>query len=425
MSTNVFVLGLDEGNLAELQRIPGTEHIRFHSLLTVEELVHSDELRLTELLAKARAQLSGFQGNVDAILGYWDFPTSSMVPLLCREFGLPSATLEAVVTCEHKYWSRLAQQEVINEYPRFGLVNLDDTAPPRGLGYPMWIKPIKAYSSELAFEVHDHEEFTGALDVIRGGIDRVGKPFQHLLDHLDLPSRVAEAGGQACIAEESASGTQVTVEGYSTGSQVRAYGVIDSHTYPDSASFLRYQYPSALPQAVQDRLADIACRVIEHIGLSHVAFNIEFFWDADRDAITLLEVNPRHSQSHARLFHEVDGVPNHQCSLRLALGLPPDLPHRQGAYPVAAKWFLRHFADGVVRRSPTPEEVTAITDRIPGCSAEVSVRTGDRLSAQHGQDSYSYVLATVYTGADSERELVRKYERCVAELPFEIEDREE
>ena len=45
----------------------------------------------------------------------------------------------------------------------------------------------------------------------------------------------------------------------------------------------------------------------------------------------VLEVNPQHSQSHAELFEQVDGVPNHLAMLRLALGRDPELPPRQGA----------------------------------------------------------------------------------------------
>lgn len=301
-------------------------------------------------------------------------------------------------------------------------MNLDDTEPPEGVRYPMWIKPVKAYSSELAFHVRDADEFAAALAETREGIDRIGKPFQQVMEFLDPPEEIAAIGGKACIAEEAVTGSQVTVEGYSTGDYTHVYGVIDSHTYPESSSFLRYQYPSSLPASVQRRLADISIRVIDHIGLTDVAFNIEYFWDADSDTIRLLEINPRHSQSHARLFTEVDGVPNHQCTLRLALGEDPDLPHRQGPHRLAAKWFLRRFADGVVRRVPTDQEIADLEARHPGCHVEVGVEEGERLSAKHGEDSYSYVLAMVHVGADDERELTERYQRCVEELPFEIED---
>lgn len=422
MSENVFVLGLDPDNLETLRDVSGLNTYRFHPLLSVDELLAAEDIDFDELLAKADQQLRSFDDPINAVVGYWDFPVSSMVPILCARFGLRSASLESVLKCEHKYWSRLEQQQVIDECPRFGLVRMDDTEPPSGLEYPMWIKPIKSFSSELAFEVHDIDEFRAAIPEIRDGIGRVGKAFDAVLAYLDLPGEIADAGGQACLAEESVSGVQVTVEGYNNGDEIEVYGVVDSHTYPDTPSFLRYQYPSTLPLTVRERMADVSRRVIDRIGLSGVAFNIEYFWDAETGRIRLLEINPRHSQSHARLFDDVDGLPNHQVMVRLALGLDPGLTHGAGPYDVAAKWWVRRFTDGVVRRVPNRQEIAEIERSVEGTSIEVLAHEGDRLSELPEQDSYSFAFATVHTAARDEEELRAKYDRCLELLPFEFDD---
>lgn len=49
-------------------------------------------------------------------------------------------------------------------------------------------------------------------------------------------------------------------------------------------------------------------------------------------------------------------------------------------------------------------------------------REGDRLSELIRQDSYSYIIANIYVGAQDEAELTEKYQRCVRALPFEIDD---
>src|SRR5947199_445410 len=139
----------------------------------------------------------------------------------------------------------------------------------------------------------------------------MGEPFEFVLSHLQLPPEVSGVGAHACIAEEAASGAQVTVEGYSFQGDVHVYGTVDSITYPDSSSFLRYQYPSSLPATVTERMAELSKRVIRQLGLDGITFNIEFFWEPQHDRISLLEVNPRHSQSHAELFEQVDGIANH------------------------------------------------------------------------------------------------------------------
>ena len=55
----------------------------------------------------------------------------------------------------------------------------------------------------------------------------------------------------------------------------------------------------------------------------------------------------------------------------------------------------------------------------------MTVEPGERLSQRHDQDSYSYAIANVYVGGADEEELVGKYTRTVAALPFEIESVEE
>ena len=99
----------------------------------------------------AQRQVEAFDGPVHAVVGFWDFPVSTMVPILCERLGLRWASVESVVKCEHKYWSRLEQAKVIDEIPGFGLLDLENPVLPDGLGYPVWVKPVRSASSELAF----------------------------------------------------------------------------------------------------------------------------------------------------------------------------------------------------------------------------------------------------------------------------------
>lgn len=421
---NIFVLGLDDANLSVMEGMPDADRYTFHQLLTQEEL-QQGVISVPDLLDQARSRLDAFEGTVDAIVGYWDFPITMMVPILSAERGLRSASLEAVVKCEHKYWSRLEQQKVIDEHPAFALLDLsaDKVALPDGLEYPVWIKPIKSASSEGAHHVEDDEQLDAAVVLEREQIGRMGGPFNDILDMLDLPPEIAEIGAETCLVEEEASGFQVTVEGYARGDEVEIYGVVDSLTYPDTSSFLRYQYPSTrVPQHIQNYMADVSRRVISAVGLDNSTFNIEYFWDPETEKLNLLEVNARHSQSHAPLFAMVDSIPNHAFMIDLALGRDPrDLPRRQGRFQTAAKWLLRTFADGVVTRVPTAQEIADLQEQFPGIIVEVTVTEGQRLSEGEGEDSYSYLLAEVFLGARNEIELTSQWDRCVEALQFEIE----
>ncbi|CAM5254112.1 ATP-grasp domain-containing protein OS=Streptomyces alboniger OX=132473 GN=CP975_02170 PE=4 SV=1 [Streptomyces alboniger] len=414
---NVFVIGLDEANLPAMGDIPHAEDYRFHPLLTIEEL-QGGEVSVPDLMAKAEKILDAFDGSVDAIVGYWDFPVSTLVAMLGDRYGTRSTGLESVVKCEHKYWSRLEQQKVIDEHPRFGRVDLaaEDPRPPEGVRFPMWLKPALSYSSKLAYSVHDQEEFREAVAKIKDGISLVGRPFEYIMEQIEVPEEMAGVGAQVCLAEEALSGIQVAVEGYVHRGEVTVYGVLDSINYPDSSCFLRHQYPSTLPDPVVRRLHDVSERVMRQVGMDSATFSIEYFYDPGNDELNLLEINPRHSQSHAELFAFVDGVSNHHCMVSLAFDEDPAFPHGKGPCKTSAKWYYRWFADGVVHNVPTREEIDRIEREIGDVRIEVLVEEGQRLSDGGHQDSYSFELAHISTGGDSEEELRSKYDRCVAAL---------
>ncbi|MFD7711630.1 acetyl-CoA carboxylase biotin carboxylase subunit family protein [Streptomyces sp. NPDC059786] len=414
---NVFVLGLDEANLPTLQAVPGAKHLNFRPLLTIGEL-QGGEVSVPRLLDRAQSELDAFEGRIDAVVGYWDFPVSTLVPILGERYGTRHTSLESVVKCEHKYWSRLEQRKVTDRHPRFGRVDLDagDPRPPEGVRFPMWLKPALSYSSELAFGVKDMDEFRAAVAEIREGIARVGRPFEDILDRVGLPPEMEGVGAQVCLAEEAMTGIQVAVEGYVHEGEVTVYGVLDSINYPDTSSFLRHQYPSALPPEVLRRLHDVTGRVMRQIGFDGATFSVEYFYDPATREIGLLEINPRHSQSHAELFQFVDGVPNHHCMLALALGEDPRMPAGEGSHAVAAKWYHRWFTDGTVSRVPSAEDVARIERETAGLRVDVVPRQGQRLSELPQQDSYSYELAHVFTGGSSEDDLRAKFDHCVAGL---------
>lgn len=425
MGRNIFVLGLDDLNHRALQKLPGAEDYTFHQVLTFDEL-QGGTVSVDELLKQAQAQIEAFDGSVDAIVGYWDFPVTAMVPILAEHYGLPSANLKGIATVEHKYWSRLEQQKVApEEVPGFGLIDLEDpdAALPAGVSYPAWIKPIKSTSSEGAYRVTDDAHLKEALKEEREVVSRLGGGFNEVLERVDLPQEIAEIGGSACIVEQEASGDMLTVEGFSHEGRAEVYGIIDSHLYEGTSSFLRYQYPSKLPEEVQQRITEVSRKVIEAVGLDHSTFNIEFFWDAERQRLSLLEINSRHSQSHTQLFQLVDGRPNHACMVDLALGRKPEMPAQNGEFKTAATWFLRRFRDGWIHQVPTPEEVRAVEEKYPGTAVQIEKEADRTLSGDVAEDAYSYTLAEIFTAGQTEEEMIETYEKVVGELNFEIEDR--
>jgi biotin carboxylase len=421
--TNIFVLGLEDFTAAKLRALPGAEHQNFLPLLEFAEVKKRRHYAVGELLAKASDQLARFPGRPDAIIGYWDLPVSTMVPILCAEHGLRAPSLESVLKCEHKYWSRLEQQAVIAAaVPGFCLVDpFDDQALAKiELDFPFWLKPLKSFASYLGFKVSDAEAFERALATIREGIGTVAEPFEEVLQRANLPPEIAEIDACQCMVEEIIGGWQCTVCGYVHDGEAQVYGIVDSVRETGSSSFSHYKYPSSLPQEIQTHLANISKRVMERIGYDHAPFNIEYFCDLETGTVRLLEMNARVSESHADLFEKVDGVSDLQILVDLALGRRPDFPHREGRFRCAGKFFVRRHEDAVVRRVPCEEEQQRLAQAIPGTLVKVHVREGMRLSELPNQDSYSFEVADLFVGADNEDELVGKSHRAAEMLAFEF-----
>lgn len=422
---NIIVVGLDDFHLRQLLTLPAAKNYAFHPLFSRRELKNPEGFPVRELLEEGCRQLREFPGRVDAVVGYWDFPVSTTLPLLRRAVGLPGPTLESVLKCEHKFWSRLEQARVVPEQIA-DFCPLDPFAEdPLGqvtIAFPFWLKPVKSLLSHLGFLIEDEQSFRRAIEQTRAGIRRIGDPFNLILECAELPEEIAAVDGNHCIAESLISaGRQCTLEGYAFGGQVHVYGVIDSQREGSAgSSFSSYEYPSTLPESVRRRMVQIASRVIRQVGYDDAPFNIEFYWEEHADHVWLLEINGRISKSHAPLFQMVDGCYHHQVMIDLGLGLEPKMPHREGAFDFAAKFMVRRFEDATVTRAPNHDEIEALQSEIPGVLIEIPVREGMRLRHLPDQDSYSYEVAVIFVGGEDHADVRAKYEQVLARLPLEF-----
>mgnify|MGYP006282505103 CR=1 FL=1 len=424
MKKNIFVVGLDDFNLRMIQSVKNAQNYEIHGLLDINLLIDSGKYRLVDMLELADEKLNAFHGSIDAIVGYTDFPVSIIVPILCERFHVPGPSLESVIKCEHKYWSRLEQRKVIPEHiPEFIEFDPFDSNPLQQIpfDYPFWIKPIKSTGSQLGFRISNKKDFKRAIKALR---ERIGlfKPFDQLLDMVQLPPEIAKVNSSHCVAEQIISGRQCTLEGYVFDGQVYTYGIIDSIREPNRTSFARYQYPSKLPKGVQEEMSRIAEKVMIHIGFNNSPFNLEFFWNDKKDKIWFLEINTRIPQSHSDLFQKVDGVSNHQIMIDVALGCEPWFPFRKGKYKVAGKFFLREYQDKLITSIPTKEDVERLNQTIPGTLVDLQGKAGMKLSEIPEQDSYSYATAFIYLGAQNQKELLEKFKQCRELLRFQFRD---
>lgn len=419
---HVFIPGLDGFLREELQTIPDARHYCFHQLFEHGEIIGRYDLDMEQLLTEAERRLDRAGVPVDAIVPQWDFPITSLVPLLQRRHGLPGPDPEALARCTNKYWSRRCQREAIPDCtPAFQLLDpfQQDAADRIELDFPVWIKPVKGFGSHLGFMVEDRAQLERALAQAREELPEVGHAYNDMQRMLLGPDHERIHDGDRLLVEEVISGREIAPEGSVHRGRIRIHGVIDMPRH--RRSFDRYEYPALLDPDLERRVNDATERLIAHIGYNDGCFNVEFFHDAEGDRLSVIEINPRISQSHCYQFEQVDGISNHAVAIAVALGEEPRMPRGEGPYGCAAKCLLRRWEDGVVHHIPDDERLADIQRRHPDCRLRLTVSEDQRLSDLHNQDSYSYCYAEIYVAGRDREHMLERRRAIEAELALEFE----
>lgn len=386
----------------------------FDDLLLSDHRTNEAELDILSLIEETitRFRDSDLAGVTSGV-GYPGMPVSS---LMAERLGLPGPQVGKVLLCEHKYYSRLAQQALLpNAVPNFFLINPADLdGLPERLDYPLFLKPVKSCFSINADSIRDAEMFrrkVGSSMLAKGFL----KPLNDLLRaHTDFP-----LDASYLIAESLLEGAQVSLEGYVFHGKVHVLGIVDAVMYPRTISFERFEYPSSLSEEVQSRMKQIAETVISGIDYDDAPFNIELIYNSRTDEIHIIEINPKMASQFTDLFEKVDGLSSYAPFLQIAIGEEPKFLRRQGPFRVAASCVLRAFENKRVISAPSVEEISNLIERFPDARIEISVTAGQLLSDVM-QDGKSYRYALINIGADSHDELDTKLALCKHALSFQF-----
>jgi biotin carboxylase len=347
--------------------------------------------------------------GVDAVVSTDDYPGSALAAIVGDRLRLPCTPPGANLLCQHKYLSRVAQRAIVPEVvPEFILVDDCEAVP---LALPYVVKPVKSF-------------FSVGVVTVRNDADRRRATGAQLpAAFFDVFNRLLQAHGShtppsaAVIAEALVTGFQVTVEGYAFHGEVEVLGIVDSIMYADTVAFRRFEYPSHLPAAVQDRMTAVTIRLMRGLGYTHGFFNVEMIYNRESGTLFVIEVNPRMSSQFADLFEKVDGINSYEILLDLALGRAPRVARRAGRHPAAASCVLRRFDDAWVTRIPTAGDIARVLARFPDARVEILADEGRRLSEQM-QDSCSYRFGLVNLGGRDRRDIVDRFAECRRLLPF-------
>lgn len=361
----------------------------------------------------------------DGIISSDDYPGSIISHIAARACCLPHTDPVVILGCQHKYRSRELQTRTVpHAAPRYFLIDPSST---RGVGsaqppdtsplpYPFFVKPVKSFFSILSRKVSSDRQLNAVIQQSHQHFRTKLQPFNELLArYSDHP-----LSANYLIGEEILEGHQVTVEGYMFEGTFTLIGVVDSIMFPDTHSFQRFEFPSALSEKVCSRMTDIAQTFLRAIGYHNAMVNIEMMYNPASDDIKIIEVNTRLSSQFADLFEKVHGVNTYAILLDLCCGIRPQWEPYQGHYAIAASCVLRTFEDSIVRALPTQTDKEHLFAAEPDARIELFGSIDHTLSEEI-QDGMSYRYGLINIGAQSQKELLEKFQRCKSLLPIQFE----
>ncbi len=344
--------------------------------------------------------------------------------VLAQRLGLPGTDPRAIILAQHKYYARQALARTLPEATpafallpyAFGRTSVQDTDP--GLPYPFFVKPVKAAYSVLARRVDDAQDLQRHLTFRPWEtriIKRLVRPFADLMrEHQEF-----DIGPEAMLAEALLDGVQINVDGWVASGTCNFFGIVDSTMYPRTSAFLRFEYPSHLPETVQAQAFEVAGRALRTIGFDHGAFNVELFWQPATGALHIIEINPRLAAQFGDLYQKVDGTSTYSVLADLTVGRPVRWTRGAGRFGAAASFVFREF-DGAVKIAPDRAGIEWLESKYPETHLQTFIKHGSS-RAREAKWLGSYRYAVMNMGGDDHADLLHRHDDVVRNLRFERE----
>ena len=341
--------------------------------------------------------------------------------VVARRLALPGSNPLAVIDCQHKFYSRVRQRNILPQAtPRFAAFPYGVRVPEEiGLPFPFYVKPVKATYSVLARKVDDFETLRQHLRfraIEKLVIKKLVRPFNDLMrSHTDYA-----IDAHHMIAEEVLEGVPVNVDGFVHAGEVTILGFIDEVMYPGTQAFMRFEYPSRLPRTVLDRMAAITRTLITGMGFDFGFFNVELTYDAATGEIRIIEINPRLASQLANLYRRVDGYDPYELLIAMSLGEKPSFERGHGEFGAAASFIFRRFDGRPVSRVPSRDQIRSLSEVYPDARLMLYLKKGASL-AREMKWLGSYRYAVLNLGGDSANDLHDRFHRIRRQLAFDAE----
>lgn len=383
------------------------------------ELSDEDCPSALDPLAYIEQLATRYRGKIEGVTSSSDYPGAAVAAAVAKRLGLPGTEPQNVIRCSHKYYSRLAQQEIAPEATaRFQLV--EPGHPSKSLSFPCYVKPVKGAFSIMSQRIENRSELETFLakPAARDFLDEYVSIFNRLVRGLtDF-----DVDGRYFLAEEPLDGRQVTVEGFVSDGSAHVLGIVDSVCHARTKSFLRFDYPSSLSPSIQQRMESLVSKLVGHLGLAQTLFNVELMYDESRERIAIVEINPRMCGQFADLYEKVDGTSGYEVALALAVGEAPRVRRGAGVYGAASSCPLRIFEHRRVARAPSPSELSEVEEAFPHTLVWSECKTGDALSDfESVEDGKSARYGVVNLGASDRGAIPESLNAVLRQLDYRFE----
>jgi hypothetical protein len=287
---NIFVIGMDGADDTLVHDKENNQKYSVHALPLYEVLKCSnDQYSILGAWESANAVLSRYD-SVDAIVGKGEFPVTAIQSLLCKKWGVPSASIESILRCEHQFWRRLLLKELIPEavspfelLQPFNPYYADDVTLP----YPFYIRPVMSIDPNLVFTVNSREELIVSVSAIRERMTLTSGPLDLLLDSAAIPSVIRQIDTRYCMVETCVIGEKYSLEGYIYNNKITIYQHLD------------------LSEQIKMELEGYTHNIISFMGLDNCAFETTFSVNNQLGEMKLIEIKPKLSPLNAYLFEEI------------------------------------------------------------------------------------------------------------------------
>jgi hypothetical protein len=379
-----------------------------------------------DILRFVDRMVAKYGGRVQAVVSNNEQFGALAAALITQRLGLPGADPRAILHAQHKFHMRERLKQVMPEAnPDYSVFPYTfQSAADLGIEFPFFVKPIKAAYSVLARRVDNFAELRQHMTF---------KPFEkHIIKRLVRPFNDAFAahgghdglGGSEVdahwmIGESLLTGEQINVDGLIYDGECHVLGIVDAIMYPGTQAFMRFDYPSRLPDEWQARVKSVACSAMRAMGHDHGFFNIEMTVDRETGDIKVIEINPRMADQFSRLYSRIDGLNLHDLGLGMALGQKPDVTKKAMPDRVGASFVFRRFGLDDLPTPPTRAQMAWLADYAPHAILADFFKTGSQLTREmKWLGSYRYAVLNLT--AESEDALMEKYETIRKRMGFDV-----